>query len=681
MFKPIANMFDSLQVIAGEEGKAVLPVFVSETFSEYYYRKNPLGTKENIIASKITGVGVEDHEWINQLMGSTFQIFNFYDNWVSVLDKNFISPISISGKTFYKYYLMDSVLIGGRRCYEIVVEPKQELDLAFWGTIWIEDSTYAIQQLDLEIKKKANLNWVDKVKIQQEFDRTSEGPWLPVKTRALIDLVEVVNQPGFITKFYTSSKKIVVNQPKELSFYESGIGVSDDAYYKGESFWEENRHDTLTSTEKDVFKMIDSVKNLPTVRTLVDIVELAVYGYQPVGKFDIGPYLFVYKYNKVERHRFRLGFLTNEKFSRNLILRGYLAYGTYDQRYKYNAQVEYIFSRKPWTKIGIQHRDDIDQISVTDDFFSTNNLFKFTAGFTPFDRLSNSFEYRAWGERSLFTGFNQIVMFHNKKFTPLGDFNFGYYADKSDSGNIQSEFITSEISLEARYSSRETYIYTQLERVSFTADKPSPVFTLRYSMGIKGLFDSDFAYNKLIFNVRHELRLGTLGTTTYSLSAGKIFEKLPYPLLQVHKGNETIVSDPDAFYLMNFFEFVSDQWVSLFFEHHFEGLFTNRVPLLRRLKIRNLVFANMVYGSLNPLNNIQIDKDGNQLITKDPNGNTIQESFSTFTNKPYPYAEVGTGIENILNFIRLDAVWRLTYAGKEYRAVYPRTVHNFGLKI
>jgi len=677
IFKPVSNMFDSLQVIAGEEGQAVLPIFISETFSDYFFREDPRRTKENIIASRISGIGVDDHNWINQMMGSSFQVFNFYQNWVTIFGKNFISPLAKTGKMYYRYYLVDSVKIGKRKCYELVIEPKHEKDLAFWGTIWLEDSTYALKQLDLEIKKEANLNWIEKVKIQQEFQKTAEGPWLASKTRTLIDFVEIGKQPGFISKSYTSSKSVIVNQPKALEFYEGGIEVSEEAFLKDMSYWETHRHDTLTSTEKDVFNMIDSVKNLPTVRTLVDVVELAVYGYQPIGKIDLGPYIFLYKYNEIEGHRFRLGFTTNETFSTNLILKGYLAYGTNDFRYKYNTQAEYILSRKPWTKIGFQHRDDIDQISITDDFFSKNNLFKFTAGFSSFDRLNNSFEYRIWAERMLFPGFNQTLMFHNRHFTPY--FDFGYYPDPNDSSNIKSNFRTSELSAEARFSARERYVYTHLDRISIgSSNKPPPVFSLKYALGIKGLFSSDFVYHKLMFNVSQTLKLGTLGKSEYSITAGKVFNTLPYPLLQVHKGNETVVSDPDAFYLMNFFEFVSDQWVSLFYEHHFEGLLTNRVPLLKKLKLRTLVMSNWVYGSLKPENNVQISNMGEPL-TLTVGGETIRESFSNLSEKPY--VEVGWGIENILNFIRLDAVYRLTYINEDYLAIYPRNVNPFGLKL
>ena len=203
IFKPISNMFDSLQAMAGEDGKAILPIFVSETFSNYYYRRNPEDQKEDIIASKITGVGVDDHMWINQLMGSSFQVFNFYDNWIPILGKNFISPIAKNGTSYYRYYLIDSVEIRGRTCYEMVIEPKRPLDLAFRGKIWIEDSTFSLMQLDVEIRKEANLNWIERVKVQQEFEPTSAGPWMATKTRALIDLVEVGSQPGFISKFYS----------------------------------------------------------------------------------------------------------------------------------------------------------------------------------------------------------------------------------------------------------------------------------------------------------------------------------------------------------------------------------------------------------------------------------------------------------------------------------------------
>ena len=192
------------------------------------------------------------------------------------------------------------------------------------------------------------------------------------------------------------------------------------------------------------------------------------------------------------------------------------------------------------------------------------------------------------------------------------------------------------------------------------------------------VFNSDFAFHKLVINVAQTLPMGTLGKSNYSVTSGKILNILPYPLLQIHKGNETVVSNPDAFYLMNFFEFVSDTWVSLFYEHHFEGLFTNRVPLLKKLKVRTLIMGNMVYGQLNKRNNIQIDKEGNPLQVMDEEENVISESFSTLESRPY--IEAGVGLENILNFIRLDAVWRITYTNAQYRSVYPRKIHPFGLK-
>ena len=675
IFKPISNMFDSLQAMAGEDGKAVLPIFVAENFSNYYYRRNPEDQREDIIASKITGVGVDDHMWINQLMGSSFQVFNFYDNWIPILGKNFISPIAKGGKAYYRYYLIDSVEIRGRTCYEMVIEPKRPLDLAFRGKMWIEDSSFALVQLDLEIGKEANLNWIERVKVQQEFEQTSAGPWMATKTRALVDLVEVGSQPGFISKFYSSSKNIIVNDPKPPEFYQEGITVLDGAYDKDEAFWDENRHDTLTPAEKNVYKMIDSIKNIPTIRSLVDIIELVVYGYQEVGMFDIGPYIFLYKFNEVEGHRFRLGFVTNEKFSKNLILKGYLAYGTKDLRYKYNVEAEYIFSRKPWTRAGFQHRDDIDQISVTDDFFSSNNFFQFTAGFNLFSRLNNSKEYRLWGERMLFKGFNQIVMFHHREFKPF--FDFGYYPDKTDQSEVKSEFTTSTISFESRYSARERYIFTHLDRIRIpSGQRPPPVYTLKYTTGIKGILNSDFAFHKLELKIAQTLPMGTLGKSVYSVTGGKVFNVLPYPLLQVHKGNETVVSNPDAFYLMNFFEFVSDTWVSIFYEHHFEGLFTNRIPLLKRLKMRTLIMGNLVYGQLQADNNLQIDANGDDL-TKSETSNV--DEFSTLESRPY--IETGVGFENILNFIRLDAVWRLTYTNDQYRTQYTRDINPFGLKI
>jgi hypothetical protein len=127
------------------------------------------------------------------------------------------------------------------------------------------------------------------------------------------------------------------------------------------------------------------------------------------------------------------------------------------------------------------------------------------------------------------------------------------------------------------------------------------------------------------------------------VTLGKIFGTLPYPLLKLHEGNETYAYDPLSFNMMNYYEFVSDQYISLWAEHHFQGFFLNRIPLLRKLNWREVVSGNILYGSLS---------EKNESVMVFPEG---------LTSLGKPYYEAGVGIENIFKLFRVDAMWRFSY--------------------
>ena len=258
--------------------------------------------------TKLTGVGVEDGSLTSQIIGSSFQQYNFYENWLKIANKDFISPIADSWKAFYDYQLEEgSEIIDGYDCYRISFKPKRPEDLAFTGTMWITDSTYAIKQIDVKIGKEANLNFIEKVKVQQELLPVEGGAWLPSKSRILLDVGEIRDDwAGMLAKFYVSNKNFIVNKPQQDSFYEERVVVQQDAQNSDATYWNTHRHDTLTETEKNVYQMIDTLRNLPVVKTYVEIADIAFNGYKKVGKIDIGPYIYLYGNNNVEGHRFQL---------------------------------------------------------------------------------------------------------------------------------------------------------------------------------------------------------------------------------------------------------------------------------------------------------------------------------------------------------------------------------------
>ncbi len=653
MAQPILPLFDTVAHLS-EGGKPILPVFISESLSDFYVLMKPYHTREYIKATKVVGVGVTDGSLTSQIIGSSFQQYNFYNNWVNILDKNFVSPIAGSALMYYVFTIRDTVEIDGKPCYELQVNPKREGDLAFTGKIWIQDSTYALKRAMLEISSKANLNFIDKLKIQQELEMTSAGPWLPSKTRVLINIQELSeNTPGMVALFYTSNKDFVVNQPKPVKFYENRLEVAEDATQFDDEFWNENRHEQISESEKRVYKMVDTLRNLPAVKTWIEYVDIAINGFKDFGKVEIGPYALFYGYNNLEGNRFRVGFKTNEYFSKKWTIRGYGAYGTLDGRFKYSGQVERILSRRRWTIVGLKYKNDVEQIGVSDQDYSTSNLFTQLSLFQA-DQLNRTVEYKTWASRELKKGITAKISVQNKSysFTPIRNFNFAYYQNPEDPANssISTDFINSSVTLEARIAMKELFIIDGNDRVSI-GNANAPRFKFSYTRGFKDVLGSGFNYNKAEVEIRQYIVFGTLGQGDYIFSAGKVFDPLPYPLLFVQRGNEAIVSSRSAYNLMNFFEFVTDQYVAMNYEHHFEGLLTNRLPLVKKWKLRLFATGKGVWGSVTPQNLAMLPK-------VDMNGRPVS-SFGEINREPY--IEVGYGLENIFRVLRVDFVHRLTH--------------------
>jgi hypothetical protein len=596
------------------------------------------------------GIGMQDGSLISQLVGSSFQEYNFYTNWLNILEKDFISPIADGWKSYYEYALNDTVYVGDHLCYRIDFTPKRVQDLAFTGTIWIDSQSFALKQIDVSMGKGANLNFVEKIKIQQELEPTTASAWLPVRTRVLIDVAEVREEsPGMLAKFYTSNKNFRINQPRELKFYDIPLELAEDARQKVDGYWEKNRHDSLTTTEKNVYVMIDSVRNLPTIKTYLEILNIVINGYKKVGPIDVGPYVLGYGLNSVEGHRFQLGFKTNADFSKKWIFKGYAAYGTKDTRLKYNAEIQRIISRKPWTVVGIKRRFDLERIGLLTDDIYDNTLLLTAARFGTLRRPFMSTENTFYAQTDIRKGLTQRIKFRQMEFHPL--YNFIYYKNprEADTSPILHDFTNTELVLETRLTKDETFLQNDNERISLGTYQP--VVTLQYILGLKGIMGSDFNYQKFSISASQYLRMGILGRAFYAVNAAYIPSQLPYPLLFNHQGNQTYFYNASSYNLMNYFEFSSDKYVSLNYQHNFEGLLFNRIPLLQKLKWRLVATANILQGSLREENlRFYPALDG-----QTPPLSPIQSLGSI------PYVEVGYGIENIFKFIRIDAVHRLTY--------------------
>ena len=667
--REVAAMLDSMKDVTGDDGKPVLPFYMTETIKDVYVDYAQNKRKEEIKAQKKRGVGLGDGAILQQLIEQAFVEYNFNQNWVRIVNKDFVSPLADGWKLYYEFYLEDSMFVGGDWCYKIEVSPKNQQDLAFKGHIWIADSSFALKRLDLAVDKSANINFIDQIKIKQELEKTTLGPWFPLRTRILLDIEEPLDSvAGIIAKYYISNKNIKINQVRtEKGFFDTEFVAAEDATEKDQSFWDNHRHENLSASEKNVYKMIDTLNHLPTVKTYIEIIDIAINGYKRIGYFDIGPYLYLYNHNNVEGHRIRLGFKTNLFFSKNLSLKGYMAYGTLDEKIKYNGEIGYILSKNHWTEIKVSHTRDIEQLGFETDLAGNNALFLATARNGNLRRPYWFTENKIAVESEIKKGITPAIYLSTRSFDPILGTNvpFQYYENMSDTAHsaIGTRLNATELAGQIRFSKKEIWIRNGTTRMSL-GTMNWPIVTLRYTHGFKAILGGSFNYNKVNINITHKFKTGFLGYSRYNFNAGYIPEQLPYPLLRVHLGNQTPFYNRTSFNLMNYFEFVSDRFVSLEYSQHLEGLLFNNIPLLNRLKWREVVSTTLLYGSVSK---------ANEAIMV---GNNQNPQFHHLNNTPY--WEVGYGIENIFKFLRIEMLHRLTY-NNEQQLGYK--INKWGVKL
>lgn len=645
--------------LTDDEGNVLLPTFISESVSHYYYRNNPRLSKEIIKKTNIKGIGVTDGSLTSQLIGSTFQQYNFYTNQVDVLNKNFASPVADDWKFIYDYYLADSTYFGDNFCYKIDFTPKRKQDLAFAGSIWIDKESWAIAQIDATITKDANLNFVERIKIQQELEPVGKV-WFPVKNRILVDVNELTkNSAGMLLKFTNYNEDIIADKVKDTKFFDNGIEISPDYRENDSKFWQKVRPEPFSEKEQMAYAMIDTIKNVPVVKRYTNLALLLSSGYKKIYTgIELGPIVYSGAINNVEGVRMRLGLRTNFEFSRKWVLQGYLAYGTKDEAWKMGGEVTRIISRKPWTTISLKYTNDIEQVGLRQEDLGLGAIYsaymRFGTLMRPFYETERKIQLQREVAKGVFTTFG----FRTRSFDPLYDFSYREKPHLEEASPLITSFNTSEFISEITLARDELAIVNDNERLSFGTTR-SPTITFRYVLGAKNLFNSDFNYHKLMAKYSHTLNLGYFGKTYYKAEAGVIFGTVPYPLLKSHLGNESIFIVGNSFNLMNNFEFVSDRYASARYTHDFEGLFFNRFPLIKKLKWRTFTTGKFLVGSLSAQNQ-----------QMNPAGDV--RPFSGLNTKPY--VELGYGINNVFKVLRVEAIHRLTYRDMP-------NVKKFGVKL
>ena len=647
VFKGMEFVFDQIDT-SSISGKTYLPIFINETLSEVYGDNEAKKTKEITKANKNSGFGSGDG--VNTFIKDLYADFDIYDNYLKFFDKDFVSPLSRTGINVYNYVLNDSMYIDNKWCYNIVYYPRRKNELTFKGDFWVNDTTFAIKKINLEASKSANINWVKEIYIEQEYEVLNDSVFLLKRDYMMSDFSfsKKEESKGVYGKRTTLAKNHKFNIKKDDKFYKQEVNFYDNAVFnKPDEYWEANRFEALNKNEAGIYKMLDTLKEVPRFKRIYSLASILGSGYIeiPKWKMDYGPIFSTFGYNDVEGQRLRAGgrtyFGSNDKWR----IQGYTAYGFRDNQFKYGISGRWMVNPNKRLILSIGNRRDVEQMGVS---LTTSN-----------DVLGRSFASSALfasGVNNQLTSVNLTTLGFEiepaKNFTfqtnltyrtlksASSEFSLDYYTDLTQT-EIKSEVKQSEINFVAEYTPKRKTVGYGVDRMDVDFNY-ARVF-LSYSNGLKGVLNSDFNYQKLQLYYRQPALIGGFGRLFTTFETGKIFGEVPLGLMGVIPGNQSWFVIENTYNLLDYYDFVADEYASLHFEHHFNGRLFSRIPYLRKLNLREIIGIKGVYGRVSD-ENVMLNASG-----------------LTYVAPEDIYWEYHAGVGNIFKVLRVDFAWRGSY--------------------
>jgi hypothetical protein len=644
ILKPFKFVFDNID--STSEDEPFLPMLLSESISDFYYTSKLNKKREIIRASKISGVNDAS---FNEFLSATYQDIDVYDNAYTIIDKQFISPIANSCKTFYRYKVIDTLVLDNVVHYKLMFEPKTKGDNTFFGSFIVSENNYAIKGIQLRMAPHVNINFVKKIEINQDFDFVDQQFWMMTNDYLLVEFSPLEKMPAIITRKNAVYRNFKIN----TSFNDSVISKMKEELYiderevkKDQAYWDSSRFIQLSKNEAAVYHIIDTLKTVPAYKTYVDIINLVLTGYYKTGPVELGPIVSLISYNKLEGWRFGAGIRTNYKMCEWAQVGGHFAYGLRDKRFKCDVNARFLVDKQPRQIISASYTHDVSELSRTNDLLASDNILSIIINRRKPDvrllyyddaKLSYNIEYKQ--------GLSMGVTLQNRKIEQ-GLVPFSYlYPNKEFGIDSFNTLRQTELVFNARFAIGEKYIdKNSLFRSSINTYKV-PVVQFEYVYGFKRFLGSQFNYHKFTLSYAQIVPVRTIGRFEMKIQAGKILGQVPFLLTEVHDGNQTFAFSNTAFNVMNDYEFYSDQYLQWNFSHHFDGFFLNRIPGIRKLKLREVIHTRGVWGNVS---------------AKNADFNRLNSGFIKPLGK-VPYIEVGFGLENILKFIRWDVMWRVTH--------------------
>jgi hypothetical protein len=532
--------------------------------------------------------------------------------------------------------------------------------MLFEGKLFITlDGNYGVQNAYLTVNKDINLNFMRDLEARLEYEKGPDGRYHPIKTTLGMEFALGEKNAGFYGQRIVNFKNYVINQSRPDSVYNGPREeiVFDPEVKTGESYWNSVRHIPLERMELDIYKNVDTLQTIPSFRRTMDIATLFLSGYKSFGKVEVGPVNTFYSFNPIEGFRLRFGGRTTTDFSKRVYFETYAAYGFKDRKWKYFLSGTYSFNNKsvyhfPLNYIRASFQRDTKIPGQDLQFVQEDNfLLSFKRGDN--NRWLYNDIYKLEYVREFESRLSYKIGFTQWRQTPAGVLR---YENFDNDGGLQNAggLSNTEANFELRYAPHEQYYQGKLYRTPII--NKYPIFTLRYNAGLKGVFEGQNRYDNLSLNIAKRVYLSQLGYADVTTEGGYIFGKnILFPLLSIHRANQTYAYQLNSYNLMNFLEFVSDHYASVDVQYYMNGFIFNKIPLLKKLKLREVFSFKGLVGGLRDENNPALNPSLFRFPV-DAEGKPI-----SYTLSREPYIEGSVGVANIFKLLRVDLVKRFTY--------------------
>lgn len=649
-----------------DAGTTILPISERERLETVYYRNSPKSEKRVVKGSRATGVDeILSRDGVQQFLEEALREVDIFRNDVPLFLQRFVSPLSTIGTDYYKYYLLDTLQVNGHRCVDLGFAPFNSETFAFTGHLYVTlDSTFFVKKAVLNVPRNINLNFVSRMTIEQTFEQAPDSTRIITKDDISINFKLTEKHKGMYARRLNVYNNHSFQAPDSLQatvFKESAPVITlKDAYYQPEEFWVDIRPwQAVKKNPKTTEELMQRLRSVRSFYVIEKVLSTLVSGYIPThsdpmkSKFEFGPMNSTFNGNVIEGARFRVGGTTTTAFSNRFFLDGYMAYGTKDEKLKYDLLAEYSFNdRKEYRKefpihsIRLEYMHDINKLGQQYMYTSKDNMLL---------ALKRQKDTRATYLRQA------ELTYYREHYNGVGYGvavrNFREYATRyalfdriAPDGTTTPlpHYDMTELEVKFRYGKDEKFYQTRNTRVPITYD--ALIFNFSHSMAKKGLLGSSYDYHRTEIGVQKRFWFSAFGYLDVITKAGKVWNKVPYPLLILPNANLTYTIQPEAYTNMNAMEFINDEYASWDLTYYMNGNLLNRLPLVKKLQWREVFCFRGLWGNLTEKNNPANQASGLYLF---PHGSR--------TMGKTPYMEASVGIENIFKFLRVDYAWRLNY--------------------